>query len=48
MFRVLAAYLLATRLQDGLDLPTSPRHVLAVKLVADINEKLAEIGYPPE
>lgn len=48
MFRVLAAYLLATRLQDGLDLPTSPRHVLAVNLVADVNEKLAEIGYPPE
>ena len=48
MFRAVAGYLLATRHQEGLDLPTSPNHVLAQTLVAPINQKLGRIGYAGE
>lgn len=48
MFRVVASHLLATRHEEGLELPTSPRHVLAARLIPQINEELAAIGYPAE
>lgn len=48
MFQMMAAHLLAVRLQDGMELPTSHRHVLAVKLVTEVNEELAKIGRPAE
>jgi hypothetical protein len=48
MFRVVAGYLLATRHEEGLEIPTSPRHALAVKLVPQINEDLIAMGHPAE
>ena len=48
MFRVVAGYLLATRHEEGLEIPTSPRHFLAERLVPQINEDLAALGYPAE
>lgn len=48
MFRVTASYLLAARLEDGLELPTSRRHILAVELVPQVNKELDNLGYPPE
>ncbi len=48
MFRVVAALLLAVRIQDGMAVPNSDRHVLAAALAAEINEELVKTGYPAE
>lgn len=48
VFRVLAAYLLATRLEDGQPLPPGVSHPLTAALTAAVNECLERIGYPPE
>lgn len=48
MFRVKAAYLLATRAEEGRPVPTSPRHHLVPRLTALVEEELRADGYPIE
>jgi hypothetical protein len=48
MFRVKAAYLLATRIEDGLQIPNGPHHRLAQALVPQIEQELRDDGYPAE
>lgn len=48
MFRVSAAYLLAARAEEGLPLPSGPRHTLAAQLIPAINEDLVAMGHPAE
>ena len=48
MFRVKAAYLLATRLEDGLQIPNGPHHRLAKTLAPQIEQDLRDDGYPAE
>jgi hypothetical protein len=48
MFRVDAAYLLATRLEDGLEIPTGPHHRLARALAPQVEQELRDDGYPAE
>lgn len=48
MFRVKAAYLLATRAEEGRPVPTSPRHHLVPRLTPQVEEELRADGYPVE
>jgi len=48
MFRVKAAYLLATRAEEGRPIPTSPRHHLVPRLTPQVEEELRADGYPIE
>jgi len=48
MFRVKAAYLLATRLEDGLEIPDGPDHRLARTLAPQVEQELRDDGYPVE
>lgn len=48
MFRVKAAYLLATRAEEGRPVPTSPRHHLVPRLTPLVEEELRADGLPVE
>lgn len=48
MFRAMAGYLVATRLDEGLPIPTGPRDALVETLTPQVNNALAKIGYPAE
>jgi len=48
MFRVKAAYLLATRAEEGLPVPSSPRHHLVPRLTPLVEQDLLADGYPTE
>lgn len=48
MFRVKAAYLLATRAEEGRPVPTHPRHHLMPRLTPLVEEELRADGYPIE
>lgn len=48
MFRVKAAYLLATRLEENRAIPTAPGHRLTHDLGVEVAEAMTAEGYPPE
>lgn len=48
MFRVKAAYLLATRLEENRVIPTAPGHRLTHDLGVEVAEAMTAEGYPPE
>lgn len=48
MFRVKAAYLVATTAEEGLPVPSSPRHHLVPQFTRRVEEELHADGYPIE
>lgn len=48
MFRVKAAFLLATRLEENRAIPTAPGHRLTHDLGVEVAEAMTAEGYPPE